>query len=399
MAAQRHNPIGGGQDGPLRVLALATLFPNRYAPHQAAFNRQQFTALAGMCRLALVAPVPWPQRLRGLLCRGPHPPAPFPVCRPVFWYAPRLARRRHGAWLLASAWPALRGLARVLHPQVLLANWLFPEGWAGVRAGRRLGLPVVVQVLGSDLALLSRDPARLPLLRRTLREADAVTVVSEPLRRAVLELGVSPAKVTVLPNGVDTTRFRPRSRERARRRLGLPSGPLILFVGHLVPVKGVDLLVEALARLGPEVRLVLVGSGPLEGTLRRRARALGLEGRLLWAGEVDHARIPLYLAACDTLVLPSRSEGEPNVVLEAIASGRPVVAAAVGGVPGLVRPGENGLLVPPEDAGALARALEQVLATAWSPEAIAAGVAGRTWQASARRLLQVLRAAAGEARR
>lgn len=377
------------------MLALTSLFPNPYRPDLAAFNRQQLSALAGLCRLELVAPVLWTHALSWPPRRpAPLPPLPFPVRRPWFWYLPGLKRSWHGRALLRSAWPSLKRAAANLRPQALLATWLYPDGWAGLMASRRLGLPLVVKLHGSDLNSLRGDPERLPFLRQVLRQAQAVVAVSPSLAQAAQELGAPPQRLHLVPNGVDQDLFRPTDAQAARRELGLPrQGPLLIYVGWLVPVKGPEVALKALA-LTPGAHLVLVGDGPLRPALMALARELGISGRLTWAGGQPHARVARYLAAADALVLPSLSEGEPNAVLEALSCGRPVAASAVGGVPGLVAEGRQGALAPPGDAPALAQAFSRVLGRAWRAEVLAASLAGRSWPASAAALLKVLREAA-----
>ena len=396
-AAGEPFPSGGGPDR-LPVLGLTSQYPQAGANSQAAFNRQQMAALANHCRLALVAPV-FCTAARGLLGRSQPAPAPFPLARPIFWYTPGFKRDWHGRLYLLSVWPALRRLAARLGPRVLLATWLYPDAWAGLMAARRLGLPLVVKLHGSDLLVLRQDPARLPFLRQTLMGARAVVAVSRPLAQAARELGADPDKVWVVPNGVDREMFTPGNRDAARRALGLPQqGPLLLFVGRLEEVKGPQVLLESLAGL-PGVTLVVVGGGSLEKKLRARAARPDLAGRVIWAGAQPHARVPAYLAACSGLALPSLSEGEPNAVLEALAAGRPVAASAVGGVPDLVAEGRQGCLCPPGQAPALTQALKRLLATDWDSAALRASVAGRGWQESAGRLARVLAWAAGEGAR
>lgn len=373
------------------MLALTSLYPSPARPDFAAFNRQQFAALARLCRLALVAPLPFPIALR-----RPAAPAgaePFPVRRPIFWYLPGLTRAWHGRAFLRSAWPALRDSAAALRPQVLLATWLFPDAWAGLMAARRLDIPLVVKLHGSDLLRLRQDRDRLPYLRQVLAQARRVVAVSADLAAAAADLGAPEERLRVAPNGVDQELFRPGDRLAARRGLGLPpEGPLLLYVGWLAQVKGPDLAIQALAQ-APEARLAMVGAGEMAGRLRGLAAALGLADRVIWAGAQPHQNIARWLAACDALVLPSRSEGEPNVVLEALCAGRPVAAAAVGGVPALIQDGVNGSLARPEDPADLARAMRAVLGRAWDAQALRAGVAGRSWPASAAALERVLREA------
>lgn len=128
--------------------------------------------------------------------------------------------------------------------------------------------------------------------------------------------------------------------------LGLdPHATYLLFLGRLNLVKGPDLAVEALTLID-DANLLVVGDGPMEESLKQRAARLGLGERVLFLGQRPHQEVPRYLAACDLLVLPSRSEGQPNAVLEALAAERPVVAAAVGGVPEIVAEGRQGMLFP-----------------------------------------------------
>jgi teichuronic acid biosynthesis glycosyltransferase TuaC len=379
---------------PLGVLVMASLWPNRRAPHQGMYNWQQFSALSQMARVALVAPVPFTQLWRRE--QGQPPRDPFPVQRPVFWYAPRLGRGLQGKLMLACAWSALRGLASRLGPQVFLANWAYPDGWAGIQAAHRLKLPSVLQLLGSDINFMASDPVRRPFILEAMDQTSLITTVSAPLRDKALEMGAPPEKVIVLPNGVDTDLFQPRDRTQSRLYLGLPlNRKLILFVGHLVPEKGPQIVLEVLAQLPDDVMLIMVGGGPLRRSLSEKVKSLGLADRVRFVGEVPHQRIPAFIAACDCLALPSLREGEPNAVLEALAAGRPVAASRVGGVPQLVVDGSQGHLCTAGDADDLARALRLTLNRKWGTKELAASVADRTWQASARRLLDILQQAAG----
>jgi len=387
---------GSAGNDPLGVLALASLYPHRGRPHQAAFNRQQFGELARLCRFALVAPVPLPQ-LWGLCTARPVPEVdhpPFTLMRPPYLYPPGLLRSWHGRFLAACAWPVAWRLAGELGARVVLGNWLYPDAWAALKLARRLGLPLVAQALGSDLMLAEGRTWRRHRVQEVLLGARLVVVKSRPLARAALKLGLPPERLRLVPNGVDQKLFRPRSKAAAREKLDLhPAGRLVLWVGNLVKVKDPALALEALAAC-PGAELLLAGDGPLMPALRRKAARLGLEGRVHWLGRVSHREVADLMAACDALVLSSRSEGDPNVVLEALASGRPVAATRVGGVEELVRPGENGFLAQPGDAAGLGEALEKVLAGEWDPQALADTVAERSWPASARRLYEVLAEAA-----
>jgi D-inositol-3-phosphate glycosyltransferase len=227
--------------------------------------------------------------------------------------------------------------------------------------------PLVVTLHRGELYALPRRGARRELVRFFLRRAGRLIAVSADLGRQLAgELGLPAERIAIIDVGCDTRRFRPclpRDKAAAKARLGLdPARPHLLFVGRLTERKGIDLLLEAAARLPcpPRSVLLVVGSGPLRERLERASSGLApVEVR--WLGERDHAELPAWFAAADAMVLPSRSEGRPAVVLEAMASGTPVVASRVGGTGELIEDGVNGLLFESQDAPALARALERLI--------------------------------------
>lgn len=224
---------------------------------------------------------------------------------------------------------------------------------------------------------ISRRPSLQRLARRAVEEADGFTVVSHDLARwFVGELGVTPERVEVVHNGVDLARFAPGGDPAPLRRLAGADArtPVVLSVGRLVEAKHQELLIDAVAALADlDARLVLVGDGERREALERHARASGAAGRVVFAG--TRPDVPALFAGADAFALSSRREGLPVVLLEALASAVPVVATRVGGIPELVEDGVTGLLVPPEDATALAQALRALLAD--PAHARALGSAGR----------------------
>ena len=175
-------------------------------------------------------------------------------------------------------------------------------------------------------------------------------------------------KVVVHHNGVNGDLFDIRSVVESRIRLGLPiDRKIIMYIGNIVPVKGTDILVESmneLVRKRDDVDLYLVGSGVLKEKLRDQVESSNLKNRVKFIDRQAHTEIPYWMSASDVFCLPSRNEGCPNVVVEALASGRPVVASIVGGIPELIRP-ENGILFPSENSKSLAEALNQALNQKW----------------------------------
>jgi glycosyltransferase involved in cell wall biosynthesis len=170
----------------------------------------------------------------------------------------------------------------------------------------------------------------------------------------------------------------------------------VLFVGNLVPIKGLDTLVAAwrillgAGEVGPEDRLIFIGDGPLRARLQQESKTPGLDGTMRLVGPLPQSEIASWMRAASVLCLSSHQEGMPNVVVEALASGLPVVATAVGGIPDIVRPEINGYLAANGDARHLAEALARALTRKWDARQIAATVADYNWAALAARNLDVL---------
>jgi glycosyltransferase involved in cell wall biosynthesis len=220
--------------------------------------------------------------------------------------------------------------------------------------------------------------------------------------------GLPASRIDCIPcAGYSPAVFHPRgAQERASLRSGLgvaADARLVLFVGHLVPVKALDVLLKAWALLqsdpaGPgTARLVLIGEGAERAALERLARELGIADRAAFLGPLPQPAVADWIVAADLLCLPSHAEGSPNVIVEALASGTPVVASRVGGIPDLVDDGTNGLLVAPGDPAALAAALASALRREWVPARISSSIAHLTWSALGRRNRDVLADVASEA--
>lgn len=204
--------------------------------------------------------------------------------------------------------------------------------------------------------------ARVRVLRAArnlaLRRARRIVIPSESLRDLAVSWGVAAGRIEVLPNAVEAP-AELAARDELRRRHAL-EGPTIVYAGRLSIQKAVDVALEATARV-PDLSLVLAGDGPDAETLRARAHELGLDGRARFLGPQPRATVFELLRAADAVVLSSKWENFPHVLVEALAVGTPVVATATGGVTEIVRDGENGILVPPDDAAALADAIRRYL--------------------------------------
>ena len=387
----------------LRVLAITKIFPNAAEPLSAPFNRQQFAALATRCELEVMGTIPWFPGA-GLLGKwssaGKLASVPkhetiegISVRHPRTLFVPRLAHATWGPLYAASIAPALLPYRNKV--DVVLGSWAYPDGFAAVIAARLLGVPCVVKLHGSDINLIAKLPGPRRMLAWSLPRAAKVVAVSRALADEVTQLGVPRERIAIVMNGVDSELFHPRDRNAARAELGLPAGPIALYVGNLKEEKGVLDLAAAwttVARELPEATLVVVGGGPAADALKAAVAPLGDSVRLV--GPQPLPKVPTWMAACDLLVLPSHAEGTPNVVLEALASGRRVVATSVGGIPDLITRPELGELVPPRAPDSLAAAIVRSLPTPYAPATVATLGARGGWDASAAALYDVLVGAA-----
>jgi len=384
----------------MHVLILSDTFPNRVDPWRGPYNRRQMECLARHCRLTVVNPLPWHRTLpgrrwHGLASGGDDVLDGIPLFHPRLWYVPVAGRGRTWRGVLAAARRTLRNQS--LGPfDALLATFVYPHGMAAKALSAELGIPYVVKARGTDLHSLPAGSARERRAAEAVAGASAIVAVSRNLAEIAVRLGAEPARVHLLPNGVDADRFPTMPRAAARERVGTEvAGSIVAFVGDLRRVKGVDILVDSLTDLPhcEGARVVVIGDGPLRKWLERRAAA-GSGWRIEMKGQLPRADVALWLNAADVLVVPSRNEGCPNVILEALSCGTPVVASRVGAVPDLLDE-DCGIMVEPEDRGALSRAIHAALSREWDRAAIRRRVEGMSWEANACRLHGIL-AGAGQ---
>jgi glycosyltransferase involved in cell wall biosynthesis len=383
----------------MRLLFIANDFPSPRQPTRGTFNLNLVKGLARRHEVRVIAPISWVERLK----RGKSPQVgsdvtarmegSVQVLHPTYYYTPKILRSHYGWFFWRSIRPTIQRMLQSYTPDAVIGYWLHPDGEAAVRIGKPLGIPSAVIVGGSDLLLLPKNPSRARCVHRTLEQADTIFTVSDHLRRRALEMGVDPKKVHVCYQGVDAAKFAPGNQRDSRVKLALATDiPMLLWVGRMVPVKALDVLIDACSILCKQAipfRLCLVGDGPLRASLQARVASAGLGQNIHFAGSQLQESLPDWYRAADVMVLSSLSEGIPNVLREATASGTPFVATNVGGIPEIADP-QIDHLVPPSDAAALAAAMERGLSRP-RPAPGSHKVRSTTWEQSADDLVDILR--------
>lgn len=337
---------------------------------RAILKAQQAMGLSvrGITGLRHAAPGPATEEVDGLVFhRTPGAATALPILREI-----DEVRR------LAAAIEQVAGEWR---PDVLHAHSPALCGAAAAMAGRRLGIPVVYEIRAfwEDAAVENgQGRAGSPKYRmtrwledRVVARADAVVTICQGLRADLVARGVDPARVTVMPNGVDLALFgQPLARDAALgQELGLGDGPVIGFIGSFYAYEGLDDLIAAMPLLvhrHPQARLLLVGGGPCEAALRAQAEASPVAHAIRFVGRVPHDQVDRYYALADVMAYPRKASRLTELVtplkpLEAMAQGKLVAASDVGGHRELMRDGDTGTLFAPDDPVACADALAQLL--------------------------------------
>lgn len=381
----------------MKVLVVTNLFGYPWDPSRGVFNQQQFARLARRVDLSVLVAVPWTDAIR-------RPAAYWSARREgrkrwpgvdyfVFWYLPGFAQGLHAVFFFLSLVLQRPGTLFFTRWHAMIGSWGFPDAVATAAVAALTSTPALMKVHGTDVNDYLHVPSKRWQILAAARRCRAVMSVSGALRDQLVAAGVADDRAHVIYNGVDASVFHPADKVAARHRLGVAAEErLLLFIGNLKVSKGCVDLLEGFVRIAgsqPQATLAFVGGGEAQAQLLQRAAEAGLAHRVRLLGKVDHSVLPVWFAASDLLCLPSHNEGVPNVVLEAMACGVPVVASTVGGIPEVV-PEFAGVLVAPRDTSALAAALEEALAREWDSDRIAAHARKFDWETNIEHVLNLL---------
>jgi glycosyltransferase involved in cell wall biosynthesis len=375
----------------MRVLVFTSLYPNNIWPYNGVFVKERMTQFVRQegCDVQVVAPVPYFPALKishrwlySQVCRHEVTEG-LQVSHPRYFMIPKVGMALHGWLMFFSVIPTIKQIQKNFDFDVIDAHYVYPDGFAAVLLGLLFRKPVVVSARGSDINLFKDFPLIRRLLRYTLMKADGVIAVSQALKDAIRRLGVPGEKVAVIPNGVDPLKFSPLPKEESCKRLGLPDQKIILSVGRLTCNKGFDVLVRAFKILLEKFQacplsLVIVGEGAFRKQLEEMISSAHLSQRVHLVGAVPHEELALWYNAADIFCLASSQEGYPNVLLESLACGTPVVATSVGGIPEIIHSDAIGFLTE-RDEWDIAEKLCLALNKTWHSDAIVRYAQEHTW--------------------
>jgi teichuronic acid biosynthesis glycosyltransferase TuaC len=381
----------------LRIAVVTAHFPSSAQPTHGRPAFETLRVLSETCAVQVFYPhavYPSVLRPRTRIYHGIDTSYSLPGVQAGYYDYPALpmvSRPFNGYLAAHTLLPHVRAFA----PDLVFSYFLYPDGYAALKIGQALKVPVVVMGVGSDVHNI-KDRFSAMRTSTVVRNADFVLAISEDLRQRIVAMGALPQKTRAVVSGCDLSVFHPMDRFEARRQLNIdPINEAIVYIGRMDVRKGLRELVEAAASLHqarPNMHVYLIGAGSDRPVIESAIHAANAAGYIHTLPECSFDEVALWMAAADLVTLPSYMEGCPNVVLEALACGRPVVATNVGGIPELMPPrivDQCGRLVPPRDPAALAVALESVLDQTWDTGAIAANAA-RGWPTVAAEILAIL---------
>jgi teichuronic acid biosynthesis glycosyltransferase TuaC len=387
----------------MKILSATTLFPNNMKPNQGVFVKERLTRLAALpdVELKVVAPVPYFPKWK-ISHRWEYSQVydrevieNLDIRHPRYFITPKFGMPLYGYFMAASLYPAIKAIQKMFDFDVIDSHYVYPDGFAAVKLGRILKTPVTITARGSDINLFSKFCTIRPLLRNCLNNADQIITVSQKLKDTILDLGMPSEKIHVIPNGVDCDTFHPIPQTAARKKLGLPlDKKIVLSVGNLVELKGFDILIRSIRKLRDvdgyhDLTLIIVGEGTQREHLERMIDALELTDVVSLKGNLPHKELYQWYNAANLFCLASSREGWPNVILESLACGTPVVATHVGGIPEILTSGQIGLICE-RDEKSFADTIQSALFQSRDHEFIARHAHNHTWEQAALSVYKVL---------
>jgi glycosyltransferase involved in cell wall biosynthesis len=382
----------------INIVTFTTLYPNCEHNRHGIFVEQRLRQLLYSNKISaiVVAPIPW-----------------FPFVSDIFGKYSAFARvpkkeQRYGITVLHPRYLTIPKVGMTLAPilmalamkrvfkqfndsgynyHIIDAHYFYPDSVAAAILSKWLNKPIVITARGTDINFIPKYYIPRKMILWAARKAKTVIAVSQALKNEMVKLGVRENRIKVLRNGVDLNLFYPVSKDEVRRKLNIKSITL-LSVGNLIESKGHHLVIKAIQKL-PEVKLIVIGNGMMRNQLRRLVKTLNIGDRVVFIGEMSHQDLKDYYNAADILVLASSREGMPNVILESIACGTPVIVTATGGAPEVVSNSAAGILIHERTPQAVAKAFRTLMKHYPDREYVRAHAENFGWEQTSRGLYKL----------
>jgi glycosyltransferase involved in cell wall biosynthesis len=364
------------------LLIITNLYPLPWEPNRATFNRQQFAQLDNGFTKSILVPIAfseWFAHRKEINQTDNLRYVPY-------FYLPKIGRRFYSIFMFLSILIHSGSWLFNKKPDIILASWAFPEAVAASWLSKLFNCRFFFKVHGSDINLHGKIPARARQIVNAAKKASGILSVSKALADEMIEMGIEKKKISVIYNGVDHQKFGVVTQASFNE-------DYLLYVGNLKHDKGVIELIKGFASIcknHPTLTLIYAGSGIEKKRLIELSKELNISDKVKLLGSVEHNKLPALISHAKALVLPSYNEGVPNVILEAMACGTPVLATNVGGIPEVVDEKICGKLVPPRCETAIANGLTDLLIRGWDRDKIKAHSKKFTWENNKRQLIKLL---------
>jgi len=367
------------------LIIITNLYPLPWEPNRATFNKQQFALLDDEFNKSLLVPVAFSEWFKQRKSFEQSDNLRFVP----YFYTPKIGRRFYSVFMFISIMLHSGLWIKRKQPDIMLASWAFPDAVATKWLSQIYKAKFFFKVHGSDINEFAKIKSRASQIKSAAEKASGIISVSQALKQEMLNLGIVPEKINVIYNGVNHDKFSslPPLNEK------LPSNNYILYVGNLKKDKGIFELLYGFAQIHesfPSYNLTYAGPGSLKDELLLQATQLGIVNKVKLLGPVNHNELPSLIQQANLLALPSYNEGVPNVILEAMACGIPVVATSVGGIPEVVDEDICGVIIEPRSNEAVAQGLTKVLNKTWSSNKIKQHSLRFSWEKNKTQLIKLL---------
>ncbi len=355
------------------ILFFSNLYPLPWEPTRGQFNLQQTSHMEEEANISYLIPVSVFTWLKQVVLKRKYYDKKN-YCLFPFFYIPKIGRSLHPLFMLLSMLISVKPLIWFAKHKNVLASWAYPEGVTAAILKRIFGFQLTIDCLGSDVNVHSLCPKRKKQLSVAFNQATTVATKSKALAEKVLEISPK-ANVKTIYNGVNFEKFSVAEKP-SRKTLKL------LFIGNLIKTKGVFELLVAAKKLADEkgdFELSIIGKGPEASDLASYIAENDLSASVKLIGAVPHEQLDQWFSKSHALILPSYREGVPNVIMEALATGTPVVATKVGGIPEVIKNKVNGILLNDYQPDSIYKGIRKLMDETWSGEDILKSVESYTW--------------------